>query len=238
MISRRRILHGAACACAAAILPPVFVGETHAASAVPKTALSADQVLALLRDGNDAFVKGSCAATGAPARIGELAAGQAPLATIVGCSDSRTPPEQVFNRGLGELFVTRVAGNTVDAVALGSLEYGLAVLGTPLIVVLGHSQCGAVEAAVKAVKDKARFPGSIGRVVAPIIPAVRSVKGDGKDGGKGYGDLLSRAVRANVERTVAQIRSSRPLVAGAVKEGRAKVVGGVYDLQTGVVTFI
>lgn len=183
-----------------------------------------------MRDGNGAFVKGSCAATGAPARIGELAAGQAPLATIVGCSDSRTPPEQVFNRGLGELFVARVAGNTVDAVALGSLEYGLAVLGTPLIVVLGHSQCGAVEAAVKAVKDKARFPGSIGRVVAPIIPAVRSVKGND--------DLLNRAVRANVERTVAQIRSSRPLVAEAVKEGRVKVAGGVYDLATGVVTFI
>ena len=229
MLSRRRLLHGFACACAAASLPSFTASEAYAASAVPKTALSPDQVLALLKEGNDAFVKGSCAATGAPARIGELARGQAPLAIIVGCSDSRTPPEQVFSRGLGELFVTRVAGNTVDAVAVGSIEYCLAVLGAPLIVVLGHSQCGAVDAAVKAVRDKAKFPGSIGRAIDPIIPAVRSVKGSD--------DLVNRAVRANVARTVAQLKSAKPLVATAVKDGKAKVVGGVYNLQTGIVEF-
>ncbi len=229
MFSRRRLLHGFACACAAVSLPPI-AAEVHAASAVPKTALSPDQVMALLKDGNDAFVKGSCAATGAPARIGELARGQAPFAIVVGCSDSRTPPEQVFSRGLGELFITRVAGNTVDAVALGSIEYGHAVLGAPLIVVLGHSQCGAVDAAVKAVKEKAKFPGSIGHAIAPIIPAVRGLKGND--------DLVNRAVRANVERTVAQLKSARPIVAKAVKDGKAKVVGGVYNLQTGIVEFI
>lgn len=229
MLSRRRLLHGAACACGAASLAP-FVRQAHAASAVPKTALSADQALALLKEGNDAFVKGSCAATGAPARIGELAKGQAPFAIIVGCSDSRTPPEQVFSRGLGELFITRVAGNTVDSVSLGSIEYGLAVLGVPLIVVLGHTQCGAVDAAVKAVKDHAKFPGSIGRVVAPIIPAVRSVKGSD--------DLVNKAVRANVQRTVAQLKTAKPIVAKAVSGGTAKVVGGVYDLQSGMVTFM
>jgi carbonic anhydrase len=197
---------------------------------MPKTALSADQALALLKEGNDAFVKGSCAATGAPARIGELAKGQAPFAIIVGCSDSRTPPEQVFSRGLGELFITRVAGNTVDPVSLGSIEYGLAVLGVPLIVVLGHTQCGAVDAAVKAVKDHAKFPGSIGRVVAPIIPAVRSVKGSD--------DMVNKAVRANVQRTVAQLKTAKPIVAKAVSGGTAKVVGGVYDLQSGLVTFM
>jgi carbonic anhydrase len=196
---------------------------------MPKTALSADQALALLTEGNAAFVKGSCAATGAPARIGELAKGQAPFAVIVGCSDSRTPPEQLFSRGLGELFITRVAGNTVDAVSLGSIEYGLAVLGAPLIVVLGHTQCGAVDAAVRAVKDGAKFPGSIGRVVAPIIPAVRSVKS--KD------DVVNKVVHANVERTVAQLKSARPIVAKAVSGGTARVVGGVYDLQSGRVTF-
>lgn len=229
MLSRRRVLHGAACACGAASLAP-FVRQVHAASAMPKSALSVDQALALLKEGNDAFVKGSCAATGAPARIGELAKGQAPFAVIVGCSDSRTPPEQVFSRGLGELFITRVAGNTVDAVSLGSIEYGLAVLGAPLIVVLGHTQCGAVDAAVKAVKGNAKFPGSIGRVVAPIIPAVRSVKGSD--------DLVNRAVRANVERTVAQLRTAKPIIAKAVNGGTARVVGGVYDLQSGVVTFM
>jgi carbonic anhydrase len=229
MLSRRHLLHGAACACAAISVPP-FAHQAYAASAVPKTALSADQALALLKEGNDAFVKGSCAATGAPARIGELAKGQSPFAIIVGCSDSRTPPEQLFSRGLGELFTTRVAGNTVDAVALGSIEYGVAVLGAPLIVVLGHTQCGAVDAAVKAVKDHAKFPGAIGRVVAPIIPAVRSVKGSD--------DLLNRAVRANVERTVVQVKDSKPIIAKGVTGGTIKVVGGVYHLQSGVVEFI
>lgn len=229
MLSRRRLFHSAACACAAVSLP-ALARHAHAASAIPKTALSADQALSLLKEGNEAFVKGSCAATGAPARIGELAKGQAPFAVIVGCSDSRTPPEQVFSRGLGELFITRVAGNTVDAVGLGSIEYGLAVLGAPLIVVLGHTQCGAVDAAVKAVKDKTRFPGAIGRVVAPIIPAVRSVKGSD--------DLVNRVVRANVERTVAQLKAAQPIVAKAVSGGTAKVVGGVYDLQSGIVTFM
>lgn len=233
MLSRRRLLHGAACACAAVSLPPLALSvadEVHAASALPKTGLSADQALALLKEGNDAFVKGSCAATGAPARIGELAKGQAPFAVIVGCSDSRTPPEQIFSRGLGELFITRVAGNTVDAVSLGSIEYGVAVLGAPLVVVLGHTQCGAVDAAVRAVKDNAKFPGSIGRVVAPIIPAVRSVKGSD--------DLVNRAVQANVQRTVAQLKTARPIVAKAVSDGAAKVVGGVYDLQKGTVAFM
>lgn len=227
--TRRNVLHGLFCGCIAASAPP-FAQAAFAASAVPKTALSADQALDLLKQGNDAFVKGSCAATGAPARIGELAKGQAPFAVIVGCSDSRTPPEQLFGRGLGELFITRVAGNTVDAVSLGSIEYGLAILGAPLIVVLGHTQCGAVDAAVKAVKDNAKFPGSIGRLVAPIIPAVRSVKGGD--------DIVNRAVRANVMRTVAQLKSAKPIVAKAVSDRTAKVVGGVYNLQTGLVEFI
>jgi carbonic anhydrase len=160
ILSRRHLLHGAACACAAMSVAPL-AGRTFAATAVTRAELSADQGLILLKEGNDAFVKGACAATGAPARIGELARGQAPFAIIVGCSDSRTPPEQLFSRGLGELFTMRVAGNTVDAVSLGSIEYGLVVLGAPLVVVLGHTQCGAVDAAVKAVRSNAKFPGSM-----------------------------------------------------------------------------
>src|SRR5262245_1151330 len=117
MLSRRHFLHAAACGCAASSMP-FFALPLEAASAIPKTSLTADQALATLKDGNAAFVKGSCVATGAPARIHELAKGQAPFAIIVGCSDSRTPTEQLFNRGLGELFTVRVAGNTVDTAAL------------------------------------------------------------------------------------------------------------------------
>jgi carbonic anhydrase len=212
---------------------PFLALPLQAASAIPKTTLTPDQALAMLKDGNAAFVKGTCVATGAPARIHELAKGQAPFAIIVGCSDSRTPTEQLFNRGLGELFTIRIAGNTVDIAALGSIEYGVGVLGAPLIVVLGHTQCGAVDAAVKIVKENARFPGSITKLVTPIVPAVRSVKNPGNES-----DFVNLAVRANVQRVVAQLKSAKPIVAAAVAGGTAKVVGGVYSLQTGEVEFM
>ena len=110
----------------------------------------------------------------------EIARGQTPFATLVSCSDSRVPPELLFGRGLGELFIVRNAGNTVDTAALGTIEYGVAALGVPLIVVMGHEKCGAVDAAVKVVTENATFPGSIGRMVEPIVPAVL----DGAEGGR------------------------------------------------------
>jgi carbonic anhydrase len=117
----------------------------------------------------------------------------------------------------------------VDSVGLGSIEYGVAVLGAPLVMVLGHTQCGAVEAAVKVVKDHAKFPGSIGTVVAPIVPAVKSLKGND--------DLLNRAVHANVQRTVARLKEAKPILAKGVAGGNVRVVGAVYDLATGKVDF-
>lgn len=230
LLSRRTMIHSLACGCAAALPTGLLAPPAFAASAVPKTLLTADQALAKLKEGNAAFVQGGCVTTGAPARLAELANGQAPFATVVGCADSRTPPEHLFSRALGELFIVRVAGNTVDTAALGSVEYAVAVLGAPLIVVLGHSKCGAVEAAVKVVKDKAKFPGHIGLLVQPIVPAVLAVKN--------RADILNSAIRANVERTVAQLRTAKPIVAKAVGEGKAKVVGGVYDLATGAVAFV
>lgn len=182
----------------------------------------------MLKEGNTTFLKGSCTVT-TTGRIHELAGGQAPFAVIVACSDSRTPPGALFNRGPGDLFIVRVAGNTVDAAGLGTIEYGVAVLGAPLVLVLGHTQCGAVEAAVKAVKDGAKFPGSIGTLVAPIVPAVKSLKGND--------DLVNRAVRANVQRVVARVKAAKPIVSKAVVEGKAKVVGAVYDLASGKVDF-
>jgi carbonic anhydrase len=230
ILSRRTLIHALACGCGAALPSALIAPHAFAASAVPKTALSADQALAKLKEGNAAFVQGGCVPSGAPARLKDLANGQAPFAIVVGCADSRTPPEHIFSRALGELFTVRVAGNTVDTAALGSIEYGVAVLGAPLILVLGHSSCGAVEAAVKVVKDKAKFPGHIGALVQPIVPAVLGVKNKT--------DILNAAIRANVERTVAQLRAAKPIVAKAVGEGKAKVAGGVYDLATGTVAFV
>jgi carbonic anhydrase len=228
MHSRREFLSGFACGCTAATAPwiahPVF-----AASDNPKTGVTADRAIEILKEGNEAFMRGSCTASGAPARLRELASGQAPFAVIVGCSDSRTPPGALFNRGLGDLFIIRVAGNTVNNKGLGSIEYGVGVLGAPLVLVLGHTQCGAVEAAVRAVRDGAKFPGSIGTVVSPIIPAVKSLKGGD--------DLVDRAVRANVQRVVLRLKSAKPILAKAVAEGKVKVAGAVYDLASGKVDF-
>lgn len=193
------------------------------------TSVTADQAIEMLKEGNAAFINGSCTVSGAPGRIPLLAKGQAPFAVIVGCSDSRTPPGELFNRGLGDLFIVRVAGNTVDSTGLGTIEYGVAVLGAPLILVLGHTQCGAVEAAVKIVKDNAKFPGSIGTMIAPIVPAVKELSGNE--------NLVNRAVRANVNRVVSRLKVAKPILAKSVADGKVKVVGAVYDLASGKVDF-
>ncbi|HSF46884.1 MAG TPA: carbonic anhydrase, partial [Burkholderiales bacterium] len=153
---------------------------------------------------------------------------------LVGCSDSRVSPELLFDTGLGELFIVRNAGNTVDTVALGSIQYGVAVLGVPLILVLGHERCGAVEAALAVVEKSATFPGSIGQMVEPIVPAVLKAKTAGKTKGE---DLLDECVRENVRRVVTRLRTSEPLLIEPLRAGKLKVVGARYDLDDGKVDF-
>jgi len=201
----------------------------HAAG--PKTTMTPDQALAALKEGNDKYV------TDAPyRRVGdrdrrlEIARSQAPFAVLVSCSDSRVPPELLFGRGLGELFIVRNAGNTVDTTALGSIQYAIAELGVPLVLVLGHERCGAVEAAVKVVKENATFPGAIGQMVEPIVPAVIRAQSQA-------GDLLDNSVRENVRRTVQRLRTSDTLLAEPLKAGKLKIVGARYDLDDGDVDF-
>jgi carbonic anhydrase len=160
-----------------------------------------------------------------------LAAGQAPFAVILGCADSRVAPELAFDQSRGQLFVLRVAGNTLNVDMLASMEYALAVLGTPLITVLGHSACGAVGAAIKAVETDEQLPGHLPELIAPIKPAVEAVRSQG-------GDLLANAIEENVRLTVAKAAAARPIVSGLVADGKVKVVGGVYDLATGRVELI
>ena len=160
-----------------------------------------------------------------------LARGQQPFAAYVTCSNSRVPPELLFGRGLGELFIIRNAGNTVDTVALGSIEYAVAVLKTPLVVVMGHESCGAVKAATEVVTDNATFPGSIGPMVEPIIPAVLQARGEA-------GNLLDNSIRANVRRVVRQLREQTdPLLLEPQQAGKLWVVGAYYSLETGAVDF-
>lgn len=197
-----------------------------------KSALTPDQALELLKQGNRDFLadRPFGAPVGNQRRL-ELAAGQAPFAAYVSCSDSRVPPELLFGRGLGELFIVRNAGNTVDTAALGSIEFAVGVLGVPLVVVMGHESCGAVKAAMDVVERNASFPGSIGRMIEPIVPAVLASRGR-------PGDKLAAAIRANVSRVVERLRTAaEPILLEPQRQGRVKVVGAYYELATGRVDF-
>jgi carbonic anhydrase len=239
MPTRRNFLTAAGAGAVGAAAATIPGGAAHAAAparAAPakggKTTLTPDQALELLKEGNRLYLTDSPvrAAVGRQRRL-ELAQSQAPLAAYVSCSDSRVPPELLFGRGLGELFIIRNAGNTVDTVALGSIEYAVAVLGVPLIVIMGHERCGAVGAAVSVVRENATFPGSIGRMVEPIIPAVLKAQ-------TLTGDILDNSVRENVRRVANQLRTSvDPLLLDPQRTGRLKVVGAYYDLDTGTVDF-
>ena len=195
--------------------------------------LTPDAALALLKEGNRRFVEGKSVRpqqTDAERRAA-LAHAQRPFCVLVGCSDSRVSPELLFGRGLGDLFIVRNAGNSVDLAAMGSIEYGVAVLGAPLVVVLGHERCGAVQAAVDVVEQGKDFPGSIGQMIEPILPAVLRAKRDGDH------DLLDRAVRHNVSRIVTRLRTTEQMLQEPQRTGRLKIVGARYDLDDGVVEF-
>jgi carbonic anhydrase len=195
--------------------------------------LTPEEALERLRQGNLRHLRGEAVQrhqTSAERRA-SLALEQRPFCVLVGCSDSRVPPEVLFGCGLGELFIVRNAGNVVDLAAMGSIEYGVVVLGAPLVVVLGHERCGAVKAAVDVVEADASFPGSIGQMIEPIIPAVLRAKRDGQD------DLLDRSVRHNVMRVVERLRSTEQLLMEPQRVGRLKIVGARYDLDDGSVEF-
>lgn len=160
------------------------------------------------------------------ARLQEVATAQHPFATLLSCADSRVPAEIVFDQGLGDLFDVRIAGNIVTNEALGSLEYAAVLLGTPLIMVLGHERCGAVTAAVQ----NQPLPGQISSFAKAIKPVVAEVKDK-------LGDLVENAVVANVQYQVTKLKQSE-LLTKLVEEGNLKIVGGRYDLDTGQVTIV
>ena len=201
-------------------------------SSVPPQ-MTPDEALALLKEGNRRFVSGNPVQshmTSATLRS-SLAHAQTPFCVLVGCSDSRVSPELLFGRGLGDLFIVRNAGNVVDLAAMGSIEYGVAVLGASLVLVLGHERCGAVQAAVKVVQEDATYPGSIGQMIEPIIPAVLRAQRDG------HADLVEHSVRANVHRIVERLRNTEQMLQEPQREGRLKIIGARYDLDDGSVEF-
>jgi carbonic anhydrase len=202
------------------------------AHAAPPQLVSPDEALGRLKHGNTLFSRGgaSIALPGA-ARIAELAAGQKPFAVIVGCSDSRTAPELIFDCNLGELFVVRVAGSTVSQEGLGSIVYAVEHLGAPLVVVLGHTKCGAVGAAVDVATKHADLRGALLNMVLPIIPAVLEAQD------KHPADLQDAAIRQNVRDTAARLKVADGVLAEKIVEGRLKIVSATYDLSTAEVAF-
>jgi carbonic anhydrase len=161
-------------------------------------------------------------------RRSELIKNQHPFATIISCSDSRVPPEMVFDQGLGDLFICRVAGNVINDENLGSIEYSVDHLGVHLIVVLGHQSCGAVDAARETIAAKGKAPGHIQSLVTAIKPAVEATAKDD----------LDATIKANVKHVVDSLRSSTPILKAKVDSGEVKVIGGYYSLDTGAVTFL
>lgn len=225
---RRRFLSltvaGVAAATAGLALP------TGAAFA--KTELTADEALQKLKDGNARYMAApeECAADLMKTRE-TVAEGQSPWATILGCADSRVPPELVFGGlNLGELFVCRNAGNMADTATMGTIEYGAEHLGSPLVVVLGHERCGAVKAACDVAENGTELPGNIKPMVDAIVPAAKDLLG--KDG-----DFVDNVVIESARRTAEKIKAESEIVAELVKEGKVKVVYARYDLESGEVTF-
>ena len=189
---------------------------------------SAEAVLQELKAGNDHHVaKRYQHPHQSAARQRELTGGQSPHAVILSCADSRVAPEIILDQGLGDLFDVRVAGNVAGDAELASIEYAAEHLHTPLLVVMGHQKCGAVTAAAEPGELGGHMPG----LIAMILPAIASAKGR-------PGNLIDNAVRINVENVVAQIRTSKPLLQHLVEHGDFTVVGAIYSLDTGKVSWL
>lgn len=193
----------------------------------PANSLNPEEALGRLMAGNQRYVDGTASAKDFASTRLQLSTGQNPYACILGCADSRVGPEFCFDETRGDLFVNRVAGNYVTTDLLASMEYAIAVLGTPLIMVLGHTQCGAVKAAIDAYQNETDFPGHIQSITTALMPAVKIAKTSGSP------DLLDAATRQNILNNVAVLTNSTPILRKHVREGKLAVVGGLYHLDTG-----
>lgn len=213
------------------ILSLALAACTPAQVEVENPVANADEALQRLLEGNERYAANkSVDLNESQNRRAEVAGGQSPFATIFSCVDSRVPPELIFDRGLGDLFVIRTAGQVLDNAVLGSLQFGVAELKIPLLLVLGHEKCGAVKATVEAVENNATAKAEINWLVDGIRPAVEAAKAQS-------GDLLDNAVKANVSLTVEHLKTSS-ILSEAVGKGELKIVGARYDLDTGLVEVI
>jgi carbonic anhydrase len=197
----------------------------------PENLLSPEAALKRLLKGNERYVEGVMQRHDFKREREALVGGQNPYAAILSCADSRIAPEYAFDSSRGDLFVCRVAGNFAADETVASMEYAVAVLNTPLIFVLGHESCGAVDATIKSLKDDKPLPGHLPSLVQAIAPAVKAVSSRG-------GDVLNNAIRQNVIDNVAKLKSATPILSAAVNDKKIQVVGGIYRLNSGKVELV
>jgi carbonic anhydrase len=237
-LSRRRLLGaGAAFAALAGLGASAATaraaGKPGAAEPAPAAnAISPDEALRRLMDGNARYAANAPDNKDFSAGRAARASAQFPIAAIVSCADARVAPELLFDQAPGELFVIRVAGNFVNTDGLASLEYGVKFLGVPLVMVLGHSGCGAIDATIKVIRDRAKLPGHLPQLINALKPGVETAMKASPQ------DVLAAATTGNVRANVQRLAAAQPILAPLVGGGKVRVVGGVYDIGSGRVAMV
>ncbi len=230
LVARRSVLKLAAVTAGLALAPPAFAAKAKAPPK-PQNVLSPDAALHRLMQGNGRYVEGVSKRHDFKHERESLRTGQNPFAGILSCADSRIAPEYCFDVARGDIFVCRVAGNFANDDIVASFEYAVSVLNTPLIMVLGHDACGAVDATIKSVKDGTTLPGHLPALVAAIKPAVEAVQTQN-------GDMLANAIRRNVALNVEKLKAAGPILKATVDDKKIRVVGGIYKLASGKVELV
>jgi carbonic anhydrase len=197
-----------------------------------QSSITPDAALARLKDGNQRFVTGTSLRRDYPAQVKATSTGQYPFAVVLSCMDSRSSPEIIFDQGIGDLFVVRIAGNYAQADIMGSIEYATKVAGAKLVVVMGHTECGAIKGACDDVKL-----GNLTTVIQALQPAVEDVKDVQGDRNSKNKTFVLLVTEANIRRTVAKLRADSPVLHDLEQSGQIKIVGALNDISTGQVTF-
>src|ERR1700753_117849 len=221
--SRRGLLRSAAVAAAMYAVGSAAFAKDAKSPPKPQNDIPPDAALDRLMKGNARYVEGVARRHDFKAEREALVGGQNPFAGILSCADSRIAPEYAFDSGRGDLFVCRVAGNFANDDSIASLEYSVAILNAPLVMVLGHESCGAIDATIKSLKDGTTLPGRLPSLVDGLAPA-------GKGSADQPGDKFQNAIRQNVIDNVAKLKSATPILSAAVEQGKLKIAGGVYRL--------
>jgi carbonic anhydrase len=228
LLSRRKLMLGAGASVAAGLLPGTALAQDHSQA----SPMSPEAALEALMQGNARHAAKSPEHREDFEHRADRAEAQHPFAAILACSDSRVAPERVFDQGPGDIFAVRLAGNIVNDDGLASLEYAVKFLGTPLVMVLGHTNCGAVTAAVNVVTRRAALPGHLPKLIAAIEPAVIAAHG------RHPSDLVAASIEENVKLSVKRLRADEPIVTEALVAKELIAVGGVYDLASGTVKLL